>query len=134
MEISRTTYTDFLTQPPPPDWLTQALQTLLKSYPSDSFEALMRYCAINDKEQTVPIPAPGQPIPPGVQFCYLPRIRCHDCPGKLYTPGPDMTVTNFEVHLKNRLHREKVDSRVGFSTVPGTGGGKSAAAPPPGSS
>jgi len=47
---------------------------------------------------------------------YLPRIRCHDCPGKLYTPGPEMTVGNFEVHLKNRQHRERVDGRVGGGT------------------
>ncbi|KAH8909723.1 SNF5-like protein [Coniochaeta sp. PMI_546] len=108
--------------PPPPDWLTQALQALLKTYPNDSFEGVMRYCALNEQEQPVPLPAPGQPVPPGVQFYYLPRIRCHDCPGKLYTPGPDMTVGNFEVHLKNRLHREKVDSRVGKSTRAGRSG------------
>ncbi|KAI9864140.1 MAG: SWI/SNF chromatin-remodeling complex subunit [Trichoglossum hirsutum] len=54
---------------------------------------------------------PGQPPPPNVKFQYFPRIRCHDCPGKLYTPGPGMTVENFEVHLKNRQHRERVERR-----------------------
>lgn len=48
----------------------------------------------------------------GVKYMYLPRIRCIDCPGKLYTPGPEMTVENFEIHLKNRAHRERVDLRV----------------------
>ena len=43
---------------------------------------------------------------------YYPRIKCKDCPGKLYTPGPEMGVNNFEVHLRNKLHREKVDERV----------------------
>ena len=47
-----------------------------------------------------------------VKFMYYPRIKCLDCPGKLYTPGPETGVTNFEVHLKNRVHREKVDVRV----------------------
>lgn len=56
-------------------------------------------------------PPPGAPSD-GVKWMFLPRIRCQDCPGKLYTPGPDMTVENFEVHLKNRQHREKVDARV----------------------
>lgn len=41
----------------------------------------------------------------GVKFRWMPRIRCHDCPGKLYTPGPDKTVENFLMHLKNRGHR-----------------------------
>lgn len=60
----------------------------------------------------MPGPPPGQPIPSNMRFMYLPRIRCYDCPGKVYTPGPDMTVTNFEVHLRNRVHREKVDQRL----------------------
>lgn len=55
---------------------------------------------------------PTLPPPPNIKFQYLPRLRCHDCPGKLYTPGPGMSVENFEVHLKNRLHRGKVEERV----------------------
>lgn len=72
----------------------------------------MRYCALNDQEQPVPLPAPDQPVPPGLNFYYIPRIWCHDCPGKLYRPGPDGTAANFEVHLKNRLHRENVLKRL----------------------
>ena len=87
----------------------------------------MRYCAVNaETEQPVQAPTAGQPIPADVKFMYLPRIRCHDCPGKLYTPGPEMTVGNFEVHLKNRLHREKVDQRVGRPTRAGSQGSSSA--------
>ncbi len=72
----------------------------------------MRYSAINIATD-LPVAAPpaNQPTPEGIKYMYLPRIRCHDCPGKLYTPGPDTTVGNFEVHLKNRLHRERVDAR-----------------------
>jgi SWI/SNF-related matrix-associated actin-dependent regulator of chromatin subfamily B member 1 len=80
----------------------------------------MRYCVMNtETDQVVPAPPPDEPIPNNIMFAYVPRIRCLDCPGKLYTPGPDTTVTNFEVHLKNRQHREKVDNRVGRSTAPG---------------
>lgn len=86
----------------------------------------MRYCALNEHEQPVPLPAPGATVPPGVSFFYLPRIRCHDCIGKLYTPGPDLTVGNFEVHLKNKLHREKVQARV-EARAARTGGGGGAA-------
>ena len=45
-----------------------------------------------------------------------------DCPGKLYTPGPETGVNNFEVHLKNRIHREKVERRVS-ERERGRGGG-----------
>ncbi|TPX13784.1 uncharacterized protein E0L32_005728 [Thyridium curvatum] len=94
--------------PPPPQWLTDALAALSQAWPNDSFEPVMRYCAINAKtDQPLPAPAPGAPIPEDMTFVYLPRIRCLDCPGKLYTPGPEMGVGNFEVHLKNRQHREK---------------------------
>jgi len=74
----------------------------------------MRYCAVDTAtDEIVPPPPAGEPIPDNIKFMYIPRIRCIDCPGKLYTPGPEMTVSNFEVHLKNRKHREKVDLRIG---------------------
>lgn len=31
---------------------------------------------------------------------------------QLYTPGPGETLQNYEVHLKNRLHRQKVNTRL----------------------
>ncbi|KAI4151719.1 MAG: hypothetical protein L6R39_001961, partial [Caloplaca ligustica] len=34
-------------QPPPPPWLTQALQRLQQNYPHDEFEGLMRYTAVD---------------------------------------------------------------------------------------
>ncbi|TVY48883.1 SWI/SNF chromatin-remodeling complex subunit [Lachnellula occidentalis] len=98
--------------PPPPSWLTDGLTTLLTTYPSDRFEGVMRYSPVNSAtEMPCPAPAAGQPTPEGIKWMYLPRIRCHDCPGKLYTPGPETTVGNFEVHLKNRQHRERVEAR-----------------------
>lgn len=74
----------------------------------------MRYTAVE--------PATGLPIPNAaahasmypdqkLTFKYFPRIRCLDCPGKLYTPGPATSVDNFEVHLKNQVHKERVEER-----------------------
>ncbi|KAJ5102174.1 hypothetical protein NUU61_004396 [Penicillium alfredii] len=98
--------------PPPPNWLAAGLNRLKQSHPNDSFEGVMRYSAV-DMETLAPVANPnnlqsGQKI----KYQYLPRIRCHDCPGKLYTPGPGMTVDNFEVHLRNRQHKERVEERL----------------------
>ena len=62
-------------------------------------------------------PATGLPTPANESnrhfpHKYLPRIKCLDCPGKLYTPGPGESVENFEVHLKIRKHREEVEARL----------------------
>ena len=34
------------------------------------------------------------------------------CAFQHYTPGPGETLQNFEVHLKNRQHRAKVNARL----------------------
>ncbi|TAQ83816.1 hypothetical protein B7494_g7864 [Chlorociboria aeruginascens] len=100
------------TQPPPPAWLTTGLAALSTQYPSDVFEGVMRYSAVNTTtELPCAAPPPGQSTE-NIKWMFLPRIRCCDCPGKLYTPGPETTVGNFEVHLKNRQHRERVDTRI----------------------
>lgn len=77
----------------------------------------MRYTPVDPStDPPTPIPANSEAgfIAAGkeVKHKYFPRIRCHDCPGKLYTPGPGTGVENFEVHLKNRQHREKVERRL----------------------
>ena len=69
----------------------------------------MKHSAI---EPMTGIPVTVTDAPKHAQYKYLPRIRCLDCPGKLYTPGPGTAVENFEVHLKNRAHREKVEARI----------------------
>lgn len=71
----------------PPAWLSQAADALRQKYPEDHFELRAK--------------GPG-----------LWRIKCIDCPGKLYTPGPAESLTNFEVHLKNRAHRAAVAARL----------------------
>jgi SWI/SNF-related matrix-associated actin-dependent regulator of chromatin subfamily B protein 1 len=90
------------------------------------FEATMRYVVINEafvnpetkklQSQTVSkldsISATS-PLPPNHKAYYLPRIKCLDCPGKLYNAGPEHTVKNFETHLKNRMHVQNVSNRTG---------------------
>lgn len=46
-----------------------------------------------------------------IKWTFQPRIRCNDCPGKVYTVGPGTTVENFEVHLRNRQHKDRVLAR-----------------------
>ncbi|KAG9028270.1 SWI/SNF chromatin-remodeling complex subunit [Tulasnella sp. JGI-2019a] len=82
--------------PETPDWLVRCMAALQATYQNDRFGA---------------IPRPPQPTaPPGTGREW--RIKCFDCPGKVYTPGPEETLTNFEVHLKNRRHRENVAARL----------------------
>jgi SWI/SNF-related matrix-associated actin-dependent regulator of chromatin subfamily B member 1 len=52
-------------------------------------------------------------LPPNHKAYFLPRIRCMDCPGKLYNAGPEHTVSNFELHLRNRVHVTNVAKRTG---------------------
>lgn len=78
-------------------------------YPDDRFEAILR-----------------KPAPKALPEW---RIKCLDCPGKvctderysgssliarekLYNPGPGDTLSNYEVHLKNRQHRLRVNNRI----------------------
>ncbi|KAF8454634.1 hypothetical protein BDZ91DRAFT_747453 [Kalaharituber pfeilii] len=98
--------------PPTPDWLLAGLQDLQKSHPNDNFEGIMKYTAL-DGITDQPITANNPPTDPNnIKHKWFPRIRCHDCPGKLYTPGPERTVDNFKLHLINRGHRAKVEERV----------------------
>lgn len=76
----------------------------------------MKYLVTNtDTNQNVKLDTlnPKEPLPTNYKAHHVPRIRCLDCPGKLYTPGPALSVENFEVHLKNRQHRNSVEKRVG---------------------
>ncbi|RAL14833.1 SWI/SNF chromatin-remodeling complex subunit SNF5 [Aspergillus homomorphus CBS 101889] len=107
--------------PPPPSWLTAALMQLNRSNPNDSFEGVMRYSAV-DVETMQPVLEPHNLPSHRLKYQYLPRIRCHDCPGKLYTPGPGMTVENFEVHLSNRQHQKRVEERVAAAATAAAGG------------
>ncbi|KAK6501487.1 SWI/SNF chromatin-remodeling complex subunit [Arthrobotrys musiformis] len=94
-----------------PAWVENGLSALRQSYPSDQFEGIMRQVVI-DTTTGLSVPHTTPMIPGRHITDYTPRIRCVDCPGKLYTPGPNETVENFEIHLRNRLHRERVDARI----------------------
>lgn len=71
----------------------------------------MRYAAVSTTTD-LPINLSSTKFAPlDTKFMYNPYIKCLDCPGKLYMSRPDLGVTDFEVHAKNRLHREKVERR-----------------------
>ena len=77
-----------------PPWLRDAMTTLKDERPEDRFEII-----------------PRTKTDPTAQTEY--RIKCLDCPGKLYVPGPGETLQNFNIHVKNRNHRANVDTRLG---------------------
>lgn len=77
----------------------------------------MRYSAV-DTETLQAVSSSNGPPKGKVKYQYLPRIRCLDCPGKLYTPGPGMTVDNFEIHLKNKVHKQRVEARLSKGVNP----------------
>ncbi|PTU17243.1 hypothetical protein P175DRAFT_0512398 [Aspergillus ochraceoroseus IBT 24754] len=108
--------------PSPPSWLVAGLARLKRSYPNDSFEGVMRYTAV-DTETMLPVANANSQPGHKLKYLYLPRIRCHDCPGKLYTPGPGTTVDNFEVHLRNRQHKERVEDRITKAAAAAAAGG-----------
>ncbi|CAG8627324.1 11846_t:CDS:10 [Dentiscutata erythropus] len=72
-----------------PEWIIQQRDQLNRKYPRDCFDIIQR------------------PNHHPTEF----RIKCFDCPGKLYQPGPDLTLGNFEIHLKNKSHRMAVEKR-----------------------
>ncbi|CUA72931.1 SWI/SNF chromatin-remodeling complex subunit snf5 [Rhizoctonia solani] len=78
---------------PMPGWILDCLATTQRRY-------------VNDRIDVIAKPRANENEAPAF------RLKCLDCPGKLYTPGPDQTLTNFEVHLKNRAHRANVNKRV----------------------
>ncbi|CAN9356872.1 unnamed protein product [Alternaria alternata] len=111
--------------PPTPPWLQQALQDLRDRNPGELFESTMRYAVMNERYEDpktgdivsrqvkLDTLQPNAPLPANHKAYFLPRIRCIDCPGKLYNAGPEQTVNNFELHLKNRVHMENVRKRTG---------------------
>ncbi|KAI4931978.1 uncharacterized protein J4E92_003877 [Alternaria infectoria] len=111
--------------PPTPPWLQKALQDLRDKNPGELFESTMRYAVMNERHEDpktgemvsrqvkLDTLSPTAPLPANHKAYFLPRIRCIDCPGKLYNAGPEQTVNNFELHLKNRVHMENVRKRTG---------------------
>lgn len=73
----------------------------------------MRPYALNTATGSTEKLSPDQPAPTSanVKLQFLPRIRCNDCPGKLYTAAPGLVEQQFSLHLRNRGHKEKVAER-----------------------
>ena len=55
---------------------------------------------------------PGSAAPENHKLQYIPRIKCFDCPGKLYTAEPGCVIEDFRVHLGNRKHKENLERRM----------------------
>ncbi|RMZ82082.1 hypothetical protein DV737_g2193, partial [Chaetothyriales sp. CBS 132003] len=87
--------------PPLPEWLKQNLEQLGRSYPKDRFEGTMKHVAIEPKTNAVVTANEEHKHFP---HKFVPRIRCLDCPGKIYIP------VGFESHLRNKKHRETVEA------------------------
>ncbi|KAJ7782721.1 hypothetical protein B0H16DRAFT_1709569 [Mycena metata] len=81
----------------PPLWLQNAMTAmqLQPDYTNDRYEAVVK---ANAREWEW-------------------RLKCLDCPGKIYITGPGETLNNYELHLKNRLHRQRVNERIRNSTL-----------------
>ncbi|KAM0755771.1 SNF5-domain-containing protein [Meredithblackwellia eburnea MCA 4105] len=78
--------------PVKPSWMEPAADALRAKNPDDRFEIIPRGRAADPSQQDW-------------------RIRCLDCPGKIYNIGPGETLDNFSVHFKNKAHRGNVQTR-----------------------
>ncbi|RPA88124.1 hypothetical protein BJ508DRAFT_410012 [Ascobolus immersus RN42] len=102
-------------RPPPPQWLSDAIVKLKERYPDHRIEATMRSTAMD--ADTGKLITPGdRSVNLSVIYQMIPRLRCRDCPGRLYMVGPGETIDNFMTHLRNKHHRKAVESRVGSSS------------------
>ena len=77
---------------------------------------MMRYIAVDAKTGT-PVHISRDKRDSHVKFWFLPRILCLNCPDKLYAPGPEKGVTNFEIHLRSPNHRDRVADRIAQTKV-----------------
>ena len=89
----------------PPQWLVDATKTLRSKYKNDQFLIIEK-------------PKPQQINDFKVNIITEWRLKCLDCPGKMYTPGPGESADNFEKHLKNRQHKQKVLQRLEKESIP----------------
>lgn len=72
-----------------------------------------------------PVALPNSDKKQKVKWMYVPRIKCTDCPSKLYNavPPPEDTAGKFEVHLTNSKHRAAVRERLTGARRSGSVGG-----------
>ncbi|KAG0664242.1 SWI/SNF chromatin-remodeling complex subunit [Rhodotorula mucilaginosa] len=79
--------------PEPEPWMLAAAADLRARHVDERFEFVPR-----------PRPDPSRPQ----EW----RVRCLDCPGKVYNLGPGETLEGYTIHFKNRQHRINVEMRV----------------------
>ncbi|KAI0447888.1 hypothetical protein F4803DRAFT_558575 [Xylaria telfairii] len=95
-----------------PNWFLSCLEKFQKTYTDDQFEAIWKYCPVNNiTNQFVDARLVDQDCPPTVRKVLLPCFRCLDCDRKEYPPG-DSSGSNFKVHLMSSTHRSNVASRI----------------------
>ncbi|KAF2671079.1 SNF5-domain-containing protein [Microthyrium microscopicum] len=105
-------------EPPPiPGWLEIEVKNVREQYPHDAFEAFMKLTGYDKSDPAASVLLkPEQlisdkPKPSHITLQWQPRVKCLDCPGRAYNTGEGQTLRNFEVHLKNRKHKEIVEVR-----------------------
>ncbi|KAK9899160.1 SNF5-domain-containing protein [Cystobasidium minutum MCA 4210] len=79
-------------RPEPPKWMSDEVAKLQRERPDDRFEI---------------IPKPRSTPEEELEW----RLKCLDCPGKVYKTGPDQTLDNFSAHLRFKGHRAAVTAR-----------------------
>jgi SWI/SNF-related matrix-associated actin-dependent regulator of chromatin subfamily B member 1 len=91
----------------------EAMRDLRVTYSRDDFEAWMKWMPF-DKTSGQPLKHDELARVPEEDRSYgwVPRIKCNDCPGKQYTAAPNNAAENFEIHLRNRQHQQRVDNRL----------------------
>lgn len=80
------------TMPTPPAWLEPVKSAMQSKYPASRWAVVPKQVVGEDGE--------------------IWRVKCLDCPGKIYKLGPGETLENFELHLKNKAHNANVQARL----------------------
>ncbi|GAA6021348.1 hypothetical protein JCM11491_004755 [Sporobolomyces phaffii] len=104
--------------PPPPQVAAPATSSRTAAVPPEPLPWMLaaasdlRARQVDDRFELIPKPKAGDPS----SFEW--RIRCLDCPGKLYNLGPGQTFDGFQIHFKNRNHRTNVETRLASQPTP----------------
>ncbi|KAG9113372.1 Microtubule-associated protein, microtubule dynamics during spindle orientation, partial [Ceratobasidium sp. 392] len=84
------------TEVPLPQWMRDCLAATQMRYPHDRMDVVLKLSSQDAEESSTP------------EF----RLKWLIQFEQLYMPGPEQTLTNFEIHLKNRTHRFNVGQRI----------------------
>ena len=97
----------------PPRWLTEALHELRHAHSDVSVEGVMQPYEIDIQSElpTSNTLEDGATAGRGFKIQLLPRVRCLDCPNKLYVARPGSVIDDLSIHMRNRLHKQSVNLR-----------------------